>query len=85
MGGQEAIVKLGDRRHSGFCLGCGTTLIQPANDYQCCSECTGEIEHALGKLEHKRKMAKDGKVGGMQVLDKRNILRQAVPMGIPVK
>jgi len=85
MGGQEVIVKLGDRRNSGFCLKCGTLLIVPFNDYQCCSECTEFIEHCLKKLEYKQKVSKDGKVGGMAVADKRNILRQAAPMGIPVK
>ena len=84
MAGQDVIVKLGDRRNSGFCLKCGTTLIE-VNDYQCCSECTEFIEKSLVALEHKQKRSKDGKVGGMQVLDKRNVLRQVVPMGIPVK
>ena len=83
MAGQEVIVKLGDRRNSGFCLKCGTTLIV-VNDYQCCSECTEFIEHCLKKLEHKNKVKK-GKVGGMGVIDKRQVLRQAVPIGKPVK
>ncbi len=85
MGGREVIVKFGDRRHSGFCLQCGTLLVHPFNDYQCCTECTNYIEHCLVELERKRGRAKDGKIGGMQVLDKRNVLRQVVPMGIPVK
>jgi len=85
MGGQEVIVKFGDRRNSGFCLQCGTTLLHPYNDYQCCVECTNYIEHCLLQLEKKRKRAKGKKIGGMQTLDKRSVLRQAIPMGIPVK
>ena len=83
MAGQEVIVKLGDRRNSGFCLKCGTDLMV-VNDYQCCSECTKFIEQCLAKLEHKNKVMK-GKVGGMFVVDKRRVLRQAVPIGESVK
>lgn len=83
MAGQDVIVKLGDRRNSGFCLKCGTDLIV-VNDYQCCSECTEFIEQCLAKLKHKNKVMK-GKVGGMGVIDKRSVLRQAVPIGTPVK
>ena len=82
---REVIVKLGDRRNSGFCLKCGTLLVHPYNDYQMCVACTEFIEHCLKKLEHKRKIAKGKKIGGMAVLDKRNVLRQAAPMGVPVK
>jgi len=84
MSGKEVIVTLGDRRGSGFCLKCGTELIHPINDYQCCSECTEYIEHCLKELEYKSKRMK-GKVGGMRVVDRRNIMRQVVPLGVPVK
>ena len=80
MKGREVIVTLGDRRNSGFCLKCGATLIQPWNDYQCCAECTEYIEKCLYQLELKNKQKK-GKVGGMKVVDRRNILRQVRPIG----
>ena len=85
MKGREVIVTFGDRRNSGFCLKCGSLLIQPVNDYQCCSECTEYIEWCLKKLEHKARHAKKGKIGGMRVVDRRNILRQVKPIGVPVK
>jgi len=84
MGGQEVIVTLGDRRNSGFCLMCGTDLIRPWNDYQCCSECTKKIEWAIAETERKNR-AKKGKVGGQMVVDRRRILRQVAPIGKPVK
>ena len=83
MAGQDVMVKLGDRRNSGFCLKCGSDLIV-VNDYQCCSECTKFIEQCLAKLAHKNKVKK-GKVGGMRVIDKRLVLRQVVPIGTSVK
>ena len=85
MSGQEVIVTFGDRRNSGFCLKCGATLIQPYNDYQCCSECTEFIEGCLQKLAIKQKKSKSKKVGGMAVVDKRNVMRQVAPIGKPVK
>ena len=31
---------IGDRKNSGFCIRCGTDLLIPWNDFQCCDECT---------------------------------------------
>jgi len=84
MAGKEVIVQLGDRRGSGFCLKCGTDLIVPWNDYQCCAECTKYIEHCLLELKYKNQRKK-GKVGGMRAVDRRNIMRQVRPLGVPVK
>lgn len=85
MGMREVIVTLGDRRNSGFCLKCGALLIQPYNDYQCCSKCTAYIQDCIKQLNIKKAKAKDGKVGGMRLIDNRNILKQVSPIGIPVK
>lgn len=81
--GRNLVITLGDRRNSGFCLKCGTGLIPPYNDYQCCSSCTKEIMEAITELKHKSK-AKKGKVGG-KLVDRRAILRQVVPIGKPIK
>lgn len=80
---REVIVQLGDRRNSGFCLKCGSLLIHPYNDYQCCVECTAFIEDCLKRLAYKQ--SKNEKVGGMGVVNKANVARQVVPLGVPVK
>ena len=80
--GREVIVQLGDRRNSGFCLSCGTSLIVPYNDYQCCPNCTLMIEENLNIFRHKRKKQK--KVGTVQVQSKQ-ILRQVAPIGETIK
>ncbi len=83
MSGQNVIIKLGDRRHSGFCVaGCGALLMEPFNDYQCCLGCTEEVERNLAAYRVKRQ--KNKKVGRI-VVQSHQILRQVVPMGIPVK
>lgn len=82
---REVIVGIGDRRNSGFCLKCGTTLIHPFNDYQCCVECTNFIVDCIKKLDYKKHHARDGKVGGSAVVNKANVARQVVPLGVPIK
>ena len=77
-----AIDLLGDRLNSGFCLKCGTLLIQPWNDYQTCSACTADIERALNAFHHKRKLHK--KVGSGRV-HRAVIQKQMMPIGVPVK
>jgi len=87
---KKVIVTFGDRKHSGFCLKCGTDILEPYNDYQCCVKCTRDIE--LAKVEQARKskhyhgMGKitppnDGKI----CIQSQDILRQAMPIGVPVK
>ncbi len=82
MGGQEVVVQLGDRRNSGFCLMCGTSLIEPWNDYQCCTKCTARIQESLQIFAIKRKNRKS--VGSFQKKSTQ-ILRQVEPMGVPIK
>ncbi len=82
MGGQEVIVQLGDRRNSGFCLACGTTLIQPWNDYQCCSNCTRSIQESLHQFELKRRKQKSV---GSRMVKSEQILRQITPVGVLVE
>jgi hypothetical protein len=84
------IVKYGDRKNSGKCLMCGTILLEPVNDYQCCTVCTEKIQKALYEFEKKqRKYTRRGKkmpkTSGRRVVSKCHIMRQAVPIGVPVK
>jgi hypothetical protein len=81
MGGREVIVQLGDRRNSGFCLMCGTNLIEPWNDYQCCTKCTGVIKGNLAALKTKQM---GGVKTGSFVITKDKIARQVAPLGEPV-
>jgi len=67
---------LGDRRHSGFCLMCGTDLMIPWNDYQCCTECTKFIQ----ECQTITRMSKD-KRSRKKILNSRDIMRQAGPIG----
>ena len=76
------MIDLGDRLNSGFCLKCGTLLMFPINDYQCCSSCTGDIEKALAAFERKRKQNKH--VGSMRT-HRAFINKQIAPIGVPVK
>ena len=73
----------GDRLHSGFCLQCGTTLIEPINDFQCCSECTKKILEAQHKFEKKRKKTK--KMNNKLVIHTHRIAKQVMPIGGAVK
>jgi len=77
-----AIDLLGDRLNSGFCLKCGSFLMLPMNDYQCCSGCTADIVRALAAFNYKRKM--NAKVGSGRV-HRAMINKQAMPIGVPVK
>ena len=76
------IITMGDRRNSGFCLMCGTNLIQPWNDYQCCPVCTRTIVENLQAFESKRKRQK---TVGMRPVKSHQIKRQAVPIGVPIE
>lgn len=88
---KSVMVQLGDRKHSGFCLQCGTDLLEPYNDYQACVECTKDIELAITETKNKAKHyhknlkkpmpKKDGRV----VIQSHQILRQVKPLGVPVK
>jgi len=69
---------LGDRRNSGFCTMCGTDLLLPWNDYQCCSKCTGYIEHCKGVTSQKK--GKSRRVN-KTILTRKNIMRQIKPIG----
>ena len=82
MGAREVIVTLGDRRNSGFCLMCGTDLIVPWNDYQCCYKCTKIIQGNIRAMLQKKKM---GVKTGTSVLDKSQVARQVTSLGVPVK
>lgn len=75
------ILTMGDRRNSGFCLMCGTNLIQPWNDYQCCTKCTQTIVGNLQAFERKRKRQK--KVG-MRSAKAHQVKKQNVPIGVPI-
>ena len=79
---RAGIIVPGDRRNSGFCLGCGTTLLQPWNDYQCCAGCTRNIVKCLEEFERKRKRQKSV---GTRPVKSQQIFRQVAPMGEPVK
>lgn len=60
-----AIITLGDRRNSGFCLMCGTDLITPWNEFQCCHKCTKYIEECQVAAIEKAKVpnrVKDGTI-----------------------
>ena len=76
------LIRMGDRRNSGFCLMCGTNLIQPWNDYQCCSDCTRTITENLQAFERKRKRQKSV---GMRSAKTHQIKIQAVPIGVPIE
>jgi len=67
---------IGDRRSTGFCIKCGTDLMIPWNDYQCCPECTEELEYHK-KVAEQRK----GKAPGKKIMPSRNIMRQYKRLG----
>lgn len=75
---REVIVKLGDRRNSGFCLMCGTSLIVPWNDFQCCASCTKKLE-AISEKAKRDTTDRSRHMGGC-VIQKSNILRQVAPL-----
>ena len=73
-----AIDVIGDRRNTGFCMMCGTTLMIPWNDYQCCPECTRKITHIRKVTEaRKEKIRKVGK----NIIKSNAIMRQRKPIG----
>jgi len=49
-----ALFVVGDRRNTGFCIKCGTELIIPWNDFQCCPKCTEELTYHV-KVAKKKK------------------------------
>ena len=59
------IETLGDRRNSGFCLMCGTDLITPWNNFQCCVKCTEYIEECQKAAIEKAKTPNRAKKGVM--------------------
>ena len=72
------IIKPGERIHSGFCLMCGTDLIIPWNDYQCCTECTNKLEYhkktaQMNKGKHRKKKR--------NILMSDKVMRQVRPIG----
>lgn len=69
---------IGDRRNTGFCIKCGTTLMIPWNDYQCCPGCTKELEYHKKVAE--KKTGKTTKVG-KKILTRYAIMRQRKPIG----
>ena len=70
------IETLGDRRNSGFCMMCGTDLIVPWNDYQCCSKCTQYIEQSVKTI----RMSKDTR-RHKRSISSRDVMRQIKPIG----
>jgi len=69
---------IGDRRNTGFCLMCGTTLMIPWNDYQCCDNCTRRIVNCRKTVENRK-----GKVRKVRrdVVHKMKIAKQRKPIG----
>lgn len=74
---------VGDRRNTGFCMMCGTDLMIPWNDYQCCSKCTEKLSYIKKITEvRKDKIRKVGK----NILKSNTIMRQRKPIGgIPIE
>ena len=68
---------IGDRRSTGYCIKCGTDLIVPWNDYQCCAECTKEIEYHKKTAE----MNRGKKTSNKKVLMSGFVMRQARRLG----
>jgi len=69
------IETLGDRRNSGFCLMCGSDLIVPWNNFQCCAKCTAYIEECQKAAIEKSKNPNRAKKG--MVLKKSDFMRPA--------
>jgi hypothetical protein len=69
---------IGDRRNTGFCLMCGTDLMIPWNDYQCCGECTKRIVSCRKKVE-----SREGKVNKVRrdIVHKLKIAKQRKTIG----
>ena len=72
------IIRPGQRFGTGFCLMCGTDLIIPWNDYQCCTECTGKLEYHKKLAE--RNSGKKNK-GKKHVMMSKDVMRQVRPIG----
>ena len=75
MGG---IILLGDRRNTGFCLNCGTDLLIPWNDYQCCVKCTEQLVGCKKTVENRKTKSTGVK---KHVVHKGLISRQRKPIG----
>ena len=87
---KKVLITVGDRRHSGFCLKCGTDLLEPYNDYHCCTKCTTEVEEcqdhtAFNKVNFTDKGEKMPVKPGRIVIQSSEILRQVIPMGAPTR
>lgn len=69
---------VGDRRNTGFCIKCGTELMVPWNDYQCCAKCTELLDSVVRVTKNRQ-----GKVKKVrkQTLNKYAIMRQRKPIG----
>lgn len=69
---------VGDRRNTGFCMKCGTELMVPWNDYQCCAKCTEKIESIVRCTKNRQ-----GKVKKVrkQVVKSNAVMRQTKPIG----
>ena len=72
------IILLGDRRNTGFCLKCGTDLVIPWNDYQCCTECTKFLAHHKKLAESRTEPSKRVK---KNIIPRYNIALQRKPIG----
>jgi len=70
---------MGSRLNSGNCVDCGTPLIYPYNDYQCCSSCTAKIEAIVKKTKGNKPKPKFLKPMQYKIIDRRNVLRQLRP------
>lgn len=83
---RKVVITLGDRRNSGFCIKCGDTLLEPFNDFQCCTGCTKTIHEcqdhvAFAKQGGKKMPLKHGGI----VINKKDVLRQVAPLGVPTR
>ncbi len=87
---RKVVILQGDRKHSGSCLKCGAELLEPFNDYHCCTKCTEHIEEcqdhtAFNKAAFHDKGEKMPVKPGRVVVQSADILRQVIPMGAPTR
>ncbi|MCK5616931.1 hypothetical protein KAR91_84495 [Candidatus Pacearchaeota archaeon] len=71
------------RLNTGYCLGCGTILVHPYNDYQSCTVCTKKIQQELYQLA-KRQRAGEKKKDTAVPMSKGWVNPQEKPLGQPV-
>lgn len=83
---RKVIVTYGDRKHSGFCIMCGTDLLEPINDFQCCSKCTKIIETCQDNVRTtKARGDKMPHLKGRVCINSGDVMRQVVPLGAPTR